>query len=141
MIMQYSAHDKFLQFGRTATHWDISPIPGVLLILAAFFQNVSKDVSNGRSSIIQPEFLHNMQYSSVTDWGMSHCKSCMIKDTAWCYSWFHLPYGMLLFSITLERALKLKEQNTLRTYRKMRANCILLNYISKVCNWNRDETK
>lgn len=111
------------------------------LIAAACLQCISKDVSNGKSSIIQPEFLYDMQYSSVTNLGMSYCKSYMIKDTAWCYSWFHLPYGMLFFCITLGRALKVKEQNTLKAYRKMRANCIVLNCIRKVCNWNRDETK
>ena len=82
-----------------------------------------------------------MQYSSVTNLGMSYCKSYMIKDAVWCYGWFHLPYGML-FCITLESALKVKgEQNTLKVYTIIRTNCIVLNYSNKVCNWNRDGTK
>lgn len=142
MVTQYSAHGNLLQFGRTATHWDILPVPGVCwLIAAACLQSISKDASNGRRSLMQLEFLYDMQYSSVTNLGMSYCKSYMIKDTAWCYSWFHLPHGMLLFCITLGRALKVKERNTLEAYRKMRVNCIVLHYISKVWNWNGDETK
>lgn len=83
-----------------------------------------------------------MQYSSVTNLGMSYCKSYVIKDAVWCYSWFHLPYGVLLFCITLGIVLEAKgEQNTLKVYRIIRTNCVVLNYSNKVCNWNRDGTK
>lgn len=66
----------------------------------------------------------------------------MIEDAAWCCSWFHLPYGMLLFCISLGSSLKTKEEdNTFKVYKIVIRSCIVLDYSNKVYNWGREGTE